>query len=90
MQRPQVTTRLDSGVSTFHILFYLMVTMSIYFGVGYYLNSKRDGSSGVDALPHKEFWTTLPATLSDILMTCVRTVFGFSQRLTQRNDYTVV
>lgn len=72
------------------MLFYLCLTLSLYFGVGYILNSKRDGTSGVDALPHKEFWLALPDNASKFFMSCVKAVFGFSKRLTQRNDYTIV
>jgi len=43
----------------------LLVTIALYFGIGIFFRIKKLGYSGRDAIPHLEFWESLPGLVVD-------------------------
>lgn len=52
----KITLKILIVSSYSRILFYLVVGFAVYFGVGFYINQKKHGLNGAEALPHSKFW----------------------------------
>jgi hypothetical protein len=50
----------SSSNSFFGMLFWLIIIGIVYLGVGIAYNMHKFGSSGIDAIPHLEFWKNVP------------------------------
>lgn len=45
----------------FKIFIGILVIFVLYFGIGVFLNNRIHGHTGVEALPHHEFWMQFPS-----------------------------
>ncbi|KAJ7703174.1 autophagy-related protein 27 [Mycena rosella] len=61
-----------SSVGWFLLL--LLVAFAAYMGLGAYFNYTTYGASGVDLIPHRDFWMEVPYMLRDVLSHLCSTV----------------
>lgn len=48
-----------------YFIFFFLMTLALYFGVGIFFRMKKLGYTGRDAIPHIEFWESLPGLVVD-------------------------
>ncbi|KZT10686.1 uncharacterized protein LAESUDRAFT_721047 [Laetiporus sulphureus 93-53] len=58
-------TSIGSGVGYFFLLLFL--ALLAYFGLGAYYNYTTYGASGMDLIPHRDFWREVPYMLRDVV-----------------------
>lgn len=56
MKTPLGCLNKPHGTGFFGFLFYFLLIAGAYLGIGYFINSKVSGLSGLQALPNIEFW----------------------------------
>jgi hypothetical protein len=61
----------------------LVLFFMIYCFGGCFLNWKREGATGIDAIPHLELWVTLPSKISDH---CERCMAIYRHRFSHRGN----
>lgn len=44
-----------------------MVSFVLYFALGIYSNYTNYGSSGMDLIPHRDFWRDLPGLVGELI-----------------------
>ncbi|KIP10926.1 hypothetical protein PHLGIDRAFT_125243 [Phlebiopsis gigantea 11061_1 CR5-6] len=54
-----------SGLGWFFLLF--LLALAAYFGLGAYYNYSTYGASGMDLIPHRDFWREVPYMLRDVV-----------------------
>ncbi|KAK7675985.1 hypothetical protein QCA50_021061 [Cerrena zonata] len=54
-----------SGIGYFFLL--LFIALIAYFSVGAYYNYSTYGATGLDLIPHRDFWREVPYMLQDVL-----------------------
>jgi len=59
------TEAVGSGIGWFFLL--LFVVFAGYFALGAYYNYTTYGATGVDLIPHRDFWREVPYMLRDVL-----------------------
>ncbi|KAG7098577.1 hypothetical protein E1B28_000508 [Marasmius oreades] len=72
-----------SGVGWFFLV--LILAFATYFGLGAYYNYATYGASGVDLIPHRDFWKEVPYMLSDVVSHLCSSVR--SRRTSSRGGY---
>ncbi|CCM05364.1 uncharacterized protein FIBRA_07579 [Fibroporia radiculosa] len=66
MEKPKGSGKsVGSGVGYFFLLLFL--ALAAYFGLGAYYNYSTYGASGMDLIPHRDFWREVPYMLSDVI-----------------------
>ncbi|PCH43397.1 hypothetical protein WOLCODRAFT_121884 [Wolfiporia cocos MD-104 SS10] len=60
----QSESRMGSGLGYFFLLLFLALVA--YFGLGAYYNYSTYGASGMDLIPHRDFWREVPYMLRDL------------------------
>ncbi|KAF9268901.1 hypothetical protein L218DRAFT_538473 [Marasmius fiardii PR-910] len=72
-----------SGIGWFFLV--LILAFAAYFGLGAYHNYTTYGASGMDLIPHRDFWKEVPYMLSDVVSHLCSTVR--SRRTSNRGGY---
>ncbi|KAJ7770223.1 autophagy-related protein 27 [Mycena maculata] len=68
-------TKSGSGLSSVGwFLLLLLLAFATYMGLGAYYNYSTYGSSGLDLIPHRDFWMEVPYMLKDVLSHLCSTV----------------
>ncbi|KAH9942502.1 autophagy-related protein 27 [Epithele typhae] len=57
--------RVGSGLGYFFLLFFL--AFAVYFALGAYYNYSTYGATGLDLIPHRDFWREVPYMLRDLV-----------------------
>jgi len=57
--------RVGSGIGWFFLLF--LLAFAAYFALGAYYNYSTYGASGLDLIPHRDFWMDVPYLLRDVV-----------------------
>jgi len=55
-------------------IFVVFVVFGLYLGLGVAYNVKRNGASGLDAVPHLEMWKDLPFAVRDGIIFSIDTI----------------
>ncbi|EPT04482.1 hypothetical protein FOMPIDRAFT_1021764 [Fomitopsis schrenkii] len=58
-------SHMGSGLGYFFLL--LLLAFVVYFTLGAYYNYSTYGASGMDLIPHRDFWREVPYMLSDVV-----------------------
>ncbi|KAI0339763.1 hypothetical protein BDW22DRAFT_1421951 [Trametopsis cervina] len=61
-----------SGIGYFFLL--LLLAFAAYFGLGAYYNYSTYGATGMDLIPHRDFWREVPYMLRDVVSHLCSTV----------------
>jgi hypothetical protein len=75
-----------SGVGLFFLV--LLLAFLTYFGLGAYYNYTTYGASGVDLIPHRDFWQEVPYMVRDVVSHLCSSVRP--RRTSQRGGYIAV
>ncbi|KAK7472798.1 type II membrane protein [Stygiomarasmius scandens] len=75
-----------SGLGWFFLV--LLLAFAAYFGIGAYYNYTTYGASGMDLIPHRDFWKEVPYLLSDVVSHLCSTFR--SRRTSSRGGYIAV
>ncbi|THU95669.1 hypothetical protein K435DRAFT_666059 [Dendrothele bispora CBS 962.96] len=75
-----------SGLGWFFLV--LLLAFAAYFGLGAYYNYTTYGASGMDLIPHRDFWKEVPYLLSDVVSHLCSSVR--SRRPSNRGGYIAV
>ncbi|GJE92282.1 autophagy-related protein 27 domain-containing protein [Phanerochaete sordida] len=59
------SSSMGSGLGYFFLL--LVLALVAYFGLGAYYNYSTYGASGMDLIPHRDFWREVPYMLRDVV-----------------------
>lgn len=76
---------MGSGMGYFFLL--LLLALVAYFGLGAYYNYSTYGASGMDLIPHRDFWREVPYMLRDVVSHLCNTV---RPRAASRGGYIAV
>jgi len=57
--------RVGSGIGWFFLV--LLLAIIAYFALGAYYNYTTYGASGVDLIPHRDFWQEVPYMARDVI-----------------------
>jgi len=77
---------LGSGMGWFFLV--LLLAFAAYFGLGAYYNYSTYGATGVDLIPHRDFWNEVPYMLRDVVSHLCSTVRP--RRTSSRGGYIAV
>ncbi|KAJ7579212.1 autophagy-related protein 27 [Mycena floridula] len=69
---PKKRESVGSGIGWFFLVLFL--ALATYFGVGAYYNYSTYGASGMDLVPHRDFWQEVPYMLRDVVSHLCSTV----------------
>jgi len=75
--------KVGSGIGWFFLVLFL--AFLAYFGLGAYYNYTTYGASGVDLIPHRDFWQEVPYMMRDVVSHLCSSVR--SKRPSQRGGY---
>ncbi|KAI0093105.1 autophagy-related protein 27 [Irpex rosettiformis] len=59
------SSSMGSGIGYFFLL--LVLAFGAYFGLGAYYNYSTYGATGLDLIPHRDFWREVPYMLRDVV-----------------------
>jgi len=62
---PEEDEHVGSGIGWFFLVLFLAFVA--YFGLGAYYNYSTYGASGIDLIPHRDFWQEVPYMLRDVV-----------------------
>jgi hypothetical protein len=62
---PPETGSVGSGIGWFFLV--ILLALLAYFGLGAYYNYSTYGASGIDLIPHRDFWREVPYMLGDVI-----------------------
>lgn len=80
------THTVGSGVGLFFLL--LIIALVGYFALGAYYNYSTYGASGIDLIPHRDFWREVPYMIRDVVSHLCSTVRP--RRSSNRGGYIAV